>query len=45
MQKILKSPLLEILKFLDEKELCRMQKTSQYLRQQASQDFLWRFLL
>lgn len=36
LQKILKSPLLEIFKFLDEKELCLMQSANKFFKQQAS---------
>lgn len=45
MLKLLKSPLYEVLKFIDDRDLCRMQQTCKYLKKHASEDFLWRFLL
>lgn len=45
LSQILKSPLQEIFKFLNEKELCKMQATSSYFKKHAGSDYLWRYLL
>jgi hypothetical protein len=40
MLKLLKSPLYEVLKFIDDRDLCRMQQTCKYFKKHASEEVL-----